>query len=229
MRHSDQNGTMTVMSIRVMPPGKRWLASKKSSPLVIPNTLFNERKAAQAAAFLLYRAGGELPLLKLLKLMYLAERESLRQYGDTITGDSFVSMNQGPVLSMTYEYINGGIQSAPDGWSSWISDRAEHNVALRDPSRIRSPEQDLLALSDTDMECLDVVWKQFGHIDRWALVRYTHSSACPEWEDPHGSSRPIPMGRLLKALGYKPTEAAAIIKRQHEQRYIQSSFSQASQ
>lgn len=201
----------------------------KRNVIVIPNTLFDERKAAQAAAFLLYKAGGQLPLLKLMKLMYLAERESLRLYGDTITGDSFVSMNQGPVLSMTYEYINGGIQSAQDGWASWISDRADHNVALRDPSMIRSPGQDLLVLSDTDMECLAAVWKQFGHLDKWALVRYTHSSACPEWEDPHGSSRPIPMGRLLKALGYGPAQTEAIIKQQHEQRYIQQSFSQAIQ
>ncbi len=40
-------------------------------------SMFNERKAAQAAAYLLHKAGGKLPLLKLMKLMYLAERLSL--------------------------------------------------------------------------------------------------------------------------------------------------------
>ena len=50
-------------------------------------TLFNEKRAAQAAAFLLHRAGGRLPVLKLMKLMYLAERESLRLYGEPIIGD----------------------------------------------------------------------------------------------------------------------------------------------
>ncbi|HTH08426.1 MAG TPA: Panacea domain-containing protein, partial [Acidovorax sp.] len=63
---------------------------------------FNERKAAQAAACLLHKAGGSLSVLKLMKLMYLAERRSLKKYGDTITGDAFVSMPHGPVLSMTY-------------------------------------------------------------------------------------------------------------------------------
>lgn len=70
-------------------------------------TLFDERKAAQAAAFLLHKAGGRLPLLKLMKLLYLSERESLQKYGDTITGDTFVSMPNGPVLSMTLNFING--------------------------------------------------------------------------------------------------------------------------
>ena len=41
--------------------------------------LFDERRAAQAAAFLLYRAKGRLPLIKLVKLMYLAERLSLER------------------------------------------------------------------------------------------------------------------------------------------------------
>jgi len=194
----------------------------------MPSTLFDERKAAQVAAFLLFKAGGQLPLLKLMKLMYLAERESLRRYGDTITGDSFVSMPHGPVLSMTYDYINGGLPSAPGGWASWVSDRADHVVALRDPNMMGSPEQDLLALSDTDLECLDAVWQQFGHQSGWELRDYTHAE-CPEWENPNGSSRPIPMGRLLKALGYDPAQADAILKRQHEQRYIQQAFGQVGQ
>ncbi|SUA19949.1 phage associated protein [Neisseria gonorrhoeae] len=40
------------------------------------DTIFQEPKAAQAAAFLLYKANGRLEVLKLMKLMYLAERES---------------------------------------------------------------------------------------------------------------------------------------------------------
>ena len=49
--------------------------------------LFNERRTAQVAAYLLHRAGGRLPLLKFMKLMYLAERESLRVFGEPICGD----------------------------------------------------------------------------------------------------------------------------------------------
>lgn len=188
-------------------------------------SLFDERKAAQAAACLLHKAGGKLPLLKLMKLMYLAERLSIQRYGDTITGDDFVAMKNGPVLSMTLNHVNGLVKSAPDGWDKWIADRSEHMVALTDESMVRSPEADLLALSDTDLECLTETWDKFGHWDRWALVEYTHSDACPEWQDPGTSSRPIPHARVLKAVGYQPEAVEALTKRLHEQRYINAAFS----
>lgn len=186
-------------------------------------SLFDERKSAQASAFLLHKAGGSLPLLKLIKLLYLAERLSLQRYGDTITGDQFVAMPHGPVLSKTLDLINGFEQSKQGGWETWISDRANHSVSLKDRSMIRSAD-DLLALSETDLECLDAVWAEFGHWDKFKLRDYTHSQACPEWEDPRGSSRPIPPARLLKALGYKPEQVEALTKRLHEQRYINAAF-----
>ena len=98
-------------------------------------------------------------MLKLMKLMYLAERLSLKRYGDTITGDAFVSMPHGPVLSMTYDHMNGALSSDEGGWETWVSDRADNAVALRDESMIRTPEEDLTALSETDLECLNEVWK----------------------------------------------------------------------
>lgn len=166
-------------------------------------TLFNEKRTAQAAAFMLHRAGGRLPLLKLMKLMYLAERESLREFGEPISGDKLVSMPHGPVLSKTLDMMHGWGGDTPGGWNTWVEDRAGHDLALRDPSMIRSPAQDLLELSSGDLDVLEAVWAQFGHMDKFELVALTHSSACPEWEDPRGSSRPIPLNRLLQAVGYE--------------------------
>lgn len=169
------------------------------------------------AAFLLHRAGGQLPLLKLMKLMYLAERESLRRYGEPISGDRLVSMPQGPVLSNTLNLMNGYGGSCDGGWDSWIEDRADNDVALRDASMIRSPEQDLLELSSGDLAVLNDVWTQFGHMAKFDLVRYTHTGGCPEWEDPHGSSRPIPMGRLFRELGYSDAGIRSAIEHLNEQ------------
>lgn len=36
--------------------------------------------------------------LRMLKLLYLADRESLKETGHTITGDRVVAMEHGPVL-----------------------------------------------------------------------------------------------------------------------------------
>lgn len=187
-------------------------------------SLFNEQRTAQAASFLLHKAGGRLPVLKLMKLLYLAERESLRVYGDPIAGDRLVSMPHGPVLSKTYDLMNGSLDSEEGGWESWMKDKAGHEIALRDPSRIRTPEDDLLELSNGDIEILHSIWAQFGHMSKWQIRDYTHSDACPEWEDPNGTSRPIPMGRLFKALGYSDEGMHSAVEHLNEQARLNTSL-----
>lgn len=188
-------------------------------------TLFNEKRTAQAAAFMLHRAGGRLPLLKLMKLLYLAERESFRVYGEPISGDNLVSMPHGPVLSKTLDMMNGWGGDGVGGWNAWVEDRAGHDLALRDPSMIRSPEQDLLELSAGDLEILETIWVAFGHMGKYELVAYTHSSHCPEWEDPQGSSRPIPLTRLLQAVGYEGEALQAVREHLKEQAGLNAALS----
>ena len=188
--------------------------------------LFNERKAAQAAAWLLFRAGGAMPLLKLMKLMYLAERRSLELHNEPLIGDRLVSMEHGPVLSRTYNHMNGAMPSAEGGWESWIADRAGHVLALRDPARLQSPETQLLALSDSDAETLDEIWGRFGDLDQWQLVEYTHAH-CPEWRDPGESMIPIEMRDLFLAFGLDDETACAAAARQEEHNAINAAFSGA--
>ena len=69
---------------------------RRQSQDMATTPLFDERKAAEAAAFLLFMAGGKLPLIKLVKLLYLAERLSLQRYGEPLTGDRLVAMPNGP-------------------------------------------------------------------------------------------------------------------------------------
>lgn len=187
-------------------------------------TLFNEKRTAQAAAFMLHRAGGRLPLLKLMKLLYLAERESLRVFGEPISGDRLVSMPHGPVLSKTLDMMNGWGGDMQGGWNAWVEDRSGHDLALRDPSMIRSPELDLLELSQGDLEVLEAVWKQFGHMSKYELVEYTHSGACPEWEDPRGSSRPIPIRRVLKGVGYQGDSLRSVYEHLKEQAVLNAAL-----
>lgn len=189
------------------------------------SSLFDERKAAEAAAFLLFCAGGRLHFIKLVKLMYLAERLSLERYGEPLTGDRLVAMPHEPVLSMTYDHINGALASVEGGWDTWISERAGHVVSLRHLGKIQSPEMDLLRLSDSDLEVLGEVWKRFGHWDRWDLVNYTCSGACPEWADPEGSTYPISYETLLSSLGYSADEALWLAQRFSDQRALNASMS----
>ena len=131
----------------------------------------------------------------------------------------------GPVLSMTLNYINGMLESTRGGWDEWISDRENRSLSLADPSMIRTPEKDLLALSETDLEVLSEIWEKFGHMGAWELRDYTHDHL-PEWTDPKGSSRPITYRNLFDALGFPKEKTEALINRIEEQRQINEAFTQ---
>ena len=185
--------------------------------------LFNEKKAAQAAAYFLFRAGGPLSVLKLMKLLYLAERRSFEKFGEPMIGDRLVSMPHGPVLSCTYNHMTGELPSVEGGWDFWIADRAEHDLALRDPDSLRSPEQDLLELSDADVGILSDIWDQFGGMDQWELREYTHDH-CPEWKDPEGSMIPMQPEDFFEALKFTPEQRKAAMAKLRAEDEINLAF-----
>jgi uncharacterized phage-associated protein len=157
---------------------------------------YDVRKAAQVAAFFAKAAGGKINVLKLVKLIYLADREAMGAFDAPILHDKFVSMDHGPVNSVTLNHINGLAEEKKE-WSEFITDRHGHFVALTsDDLNIR----DLDELSKAEIKVLRYIWERFSEMDGFALAEYTHKN-CPEWEDPHGSSTPIPIERIFKFLG----------------------------
>ena len=185
--------------------------------------LFNEKKAAQAAAYFLFRSGKPLSVLKLMKLMYLAERRSFAKFGEPMMGDLLVSMDHGPVLSRTYNHMNGNRHSVEKGWEHWIADRAGHDLALRHPKALRSPEKDLDQLSDADLSVLEDVWKKFGRMNQWKLRDYTHEH-CPEWKDPEGSMIPMEPEEFFAALKFTPRQRKAAMAKLRAQDRINAAF-----
>jgi len=184
-------------------------------------SMFNERRVAQMAAYLLGREKGRMNNLKLIKLLYLADRESMKRHGQPISGDRFVSMDHGPVLFQTFNLIKGAVRFAERGWNHWIADRADYDVALK-----RKVHRDALdELSEADLEVLGDVYTKFGKMDQWKLVDYTHRY-CREWEDPKGSSTPIDYESLFKALGRTPAQARKLGERIERHRRVDSLFAQ---
>lgn len=177
--------------------------------------MFNERKAAQMAAFFLGQApGGRMPHLKLMKLLCLSDREAVRAFGWPISGDRLVSMPHGPVLSQTLNLMDGDVESQSGGWESWISDKENHELSLRRPLDIAALDE----LAPGELDILRAVWKQFGAMGKWEIREWTHQH-CAEWKDPHGSSYPIPYDDLARAVGYDDAaarELAAQIQAEQE-------------
>lgn len=191
--------------------------------------LFNEKKAAQVAAFFLFMASqrdANITILKLMKLMYLAERSSYEQYGEPIIGDALVSMPNGPVLSGTLELINfGSLKSSDCGWDELIAERSGRDMALKSVDLIKS-EDDLRELSESDLEILRSIWSQFGRWPALKLRDYTHDPKnCPEWEDPDGSSIPIKLERLFEVLGFPNEESKALLSQLNQRAWVASALS----
>ncbi|SLN63898.1 hypothetical protein ROA7450_03357 [Roseovarius albus] len=165
---------------------------------------YDPKKAAQTIAFFAMQEGGIINVLKVVKLVYLADRESLRLRGHPIQDEVRVSMPHGPVNSTTLDYLNGAYRD-DGGWSEYLQDRSNNNVGLSDSSM---NNEALTALSDGDMDILENVWRQFGHMDRYDLADWTHNHVA-EWQDPQGSSRLIPLDRMMTAVGLdRPIERA---------------------
>ena len=181
--------------------------------------MFNERKVAQMAAFLLGKGGDRMPHLKLMKLLYLADREALERYGFPISGDCIVAMPHGPVLSMTLNLMDGDVESLPGGWDSLISDKENYELSLKD-SVTRS---DLDELSQADIDVLEAVWARFGHMGKYEIRDFTHDH-CPEWTDPNGSSNPISYEKVFRALGRSKDVAAKLCARIEDERSLDKTF-----
>ena len=159
---------------------------------------FDERKAAQAASLLLERHDGRMPYIKLIKLLYLADREALIETGLPITGDRFVSMKYGPVLSHVLDLIKEPNPAEDSVWHSYIA-REGYDAVLVGP-----PASD--QLSEYDEDVLRSIFDSCGH-EKWPDV-VTRTHALPEWTDPGGSVSQIEPEDILRFAGFSDEEVA---------------------
>lgn len=138
---------------------------------------FNAARATQAAAFLVAKAGGSLNYTKLIKLLYLADRASLVETGSPITGDSFVNMEHGPVLSAVYDYVKGSVGNAC--WARTFEREGFHVVMKQDPGRDE--------LSEFSIEVLARVYEDHRDRSYGQMIDFVHT--LPEWKEPTGVAR----------------------------------------
>lgn len=158
-----------------------------------------EHRLVEAATRLIAFEGGTINYTKLLKLLYIADRESLRRNHAAITGDHYVSMNAGPVLSHAYDLIKGDAKS--EIWSQHVSQKQAYNVELLALPAHRT-------ISEEDKAILDEVYSTYGHMTYGQLIDLVHTY--PEWKDPGGSSITIPIRSVLRGCGYEDDAAKEI-------------------
>ena len=157
------------------------------------------KKAAQTAHYFISRAGGELEILKLVKLIYLADRHSLKKRRIPVVGGTYFSLNHGPVTSEVLDLISDGTRDENSPWEQLISDRAQHRVATSNSLA----EYD--ALSSSEQGLLEDVWQQFGAQGKWDLVEWTHQH-CEKWSDPRGGRIEISARKLAGSFAWTLAE-----------------------
>ena len=181
--------------------------------------VFDRRKAAQAAAYIVHLHGGQINLMALIKLLYLADRAALLKTGYTITGDTMVSMPHGPVLSRIYDAAKWG-DCDGDPWYEYLSEIDGHRVSLT----VAEPATN--KLSDYETHTLRAIHEKFGQLSQWQLRDLTHK--LPEWKDPHGSSTPIETADVLKSGGKSDAEIERLTRAAEERYFLASLQDEAS-
>lgn len=157
---------------------------------------FDVEKTIQAAAYLIKHAGGRENYMRLLKLIYLADRKSLKLRKTPICGDTPVAMKRGPVPSTTFDLIKGEDPQSIR-WEQFIR-RDNYDVVLEnDPGN--------LALSRAEVRILGEILEEFRNYDEWALVEWCHDNL-PEYEKTWNArgekgSKDIPFEDVLEEIG----------------------------
>jgi uncharacterized phage-associated protein len=178
---------------------------------------FDLNKTVQATALLLTFHGGKMSYLKLIKLLYMADRRSLEKTNEPITGAQYVSMRYGPVLSEVLDFVHHGNMLSDDHtWKKHISaPRDYHLILLEDPG--------IGDLCEEEENFLKEVYQHYGHFDRFKLAELTHS-LFPEWQDPFGSAVPISLESILRHIGKSESDISSIHHTIEHRNYLEILF-----
>ena len=150
-------------------------------------------KTIQAVGVLLrYDGVKRMNYMRLLKLLYITDRESLKETGRPVTGGAAIAMERGPVLKEVYDLILGQHREM-SLWSQFYRKERYDLLELAEP--------DVGQLSKYEIGKLQEVARTYQEDDEWALVDITHKF--PEWNqnNPGKSLKPIPLSSILEAIG----------------------------
>ncbi len=140
--------------------------------------------------------------MKLIKLLYLADRRALLKWGRPITGDQYFWMKKGPVLSRVHDLITEGPDPGTQtAWQRLISAPVDYEVSLLH----EAPTGELSAAEE---QLVDEIFAEFGRMNRWEIVERCHR--LPESVDIEGGAVTVKYRDILKAEHKSEIEISAI-------------------
>jgi uncharacterized phage-associated protein len=127
---------------------------------------FNAKKAVQAAGVLLRAHGKRMSHLRLLKLLYIAERKSIKDDGCPLVGGHFVAMNHGPLHDDVYQLIKGEHRRYSI-WAGHVARVGQHDIVLERDTGVDE-------LSEYEIRLLNTISEENEHLDDFTLAEFTH-------------------------------------------------------
>lgn len=139
--------------------------------------LFKYDKAVNSLLYALQKLGGKTDMHKLCKILYFADQRHLSKYGRSITGDTYIAMQFGPVPSCVDDMLKAlrgdSFFSASDEIKPLKACMAfENRFIIRS---LKSPDMD--ELSASDVECLDYAIGICKDKNFAELTAYSHGLA----------------------------------------------------
>ncbi len=178
---------------------------------------YQAAKAAQTAAYFAMRESGrEISKLKLAKLLYLTERESIETRGRPMFYDEYYSIKDGPICTNALNGVDG-VWTPPAEKAIWAE-----NVVKKNTKTIAAAHQDpekLDELSRSDIKILDAIWARFGWMTPSQIRNWTHEN-CPEYEEVPAGRLPISYQQICEAVGHK--NAAELEEHVREHRSLEA-------
>jgi len=154
----------------------------------------DEAKAVQVAAQLITLAGGRENYTKLIKLIYIADRESIARWDHSLTWDEYWSLKEGPIVSGIMDRIRGTVRSQHATlWEQHIRTEGYDVVIERDPGTSRLSTLEEALLSELTTKFKDYDWR--------AMIRHVHGFAEYKEPDSEDGRKPIYYSDILKAVG----------------------------
>ena len=176
------------------------MAELSAPPWATPLVGFRSRKAAQLCAYFATKSEGTIEKLKLIKLLYFAERQFLSENHHPMLFDEYYSLRHGPICSGALNGIDGVIHG--EIWDGYIARNGNVVVAIKALSR-----NELDEVSDAELSVVDEIWKELGHMTASQLRNYSHQN-CPEYTETEGRIA-ISYKQILRAVGEKDADVLA--------------------
>lgn len=161
------------------------------------NKLFHLDTAINAILYSLSRLGGKTDMHKLCKILYFADQRHLSVYGRSITGDTYIAMQYGPVPSCVDDILKALRGDSFFSSSSEIEPLKKY-IAFENHFIIRNlKEPDMDELSVSDIKCLDYAIDLCKNMSFAELTEFSHGLA---WSNT-AKDRTISVKDILREAG----------------------------